>query len=116
MTTEQKPEKRSTGVETPGGTASESRTAYNKKREAQIRELTARLDLWEAKVRKAAAEGEIRYREELEDLRSKLETARVRLSLLRDASSAAWEELRTGLDDALDELRRAVRKAASKFE
>jgi hypothetical protein len=94
----------------------DTRRAYREKREAQIQELAARLDLWEAKLRKAAAEGEIRYREELEQLRSKLEIARVRLSLLKDAGEAAWQEIRDGLDDAVDDLRRAVRKAASKFE
>lgn len=94
----------------------EPRDAYREKREAQLQELRARLDLWEAKLQKAAAEGEIRYREELEELRSKLEIARVRLSLLGDAGEEAWREIRNGLDDAVDDLRRAVRRAASKFE
>ena len=107
-TTGRKPKAETETTETPD--------AYRKKREAQIRELTARLDLWEAKLRKAAAEGEIRYREELEDLRSKLEVARLRLSLLRDAGEDAWREIRAGLDDAVDDLRRAVQRAASKFE
>lgn len=98
------------------GEKRDTRRAYREKREAQIQELAARLDLWEAKLRKAAAEGEIRYRAELEELRSKLEIARVRLSLLGDAGEAAWQEIRDGLDDAVDDLRRAVRKAASKFE
>lgn len=94
----------------------ETRKAYRQRREAQIQELAARLDLWEAKAKKAAAKGEIRYREELESLRQKLETARVRISLLKDASEDAWKDLRGGLDEAVDDLKRAVKKAASKFE
>lgn len=107
MTTD--PESTKSGTDT-------TRDTYRRKREAQLRELGARVDRWEEKLRKAAAEGEVRYREELEEIRSKLEIARVRLSLLGDAGEAAWQEIRDGLDDAVKDLRTAVGEAASKFE
>lgn len=94
----------------------ERRSAYREKREAQIEELAARLDLWEAKARKAKADARVRYREELDELRGRIDTARMRLSLLKDAGEDAWDEVRDGADAAMKELRRAFRRASSKFE
>lgn len=94
----------------------DTRRAWREKREAQIQEMSARLDLWEAKARKAKASTRIRYAEEIGKLREKLETARLKLSLLQDTGEAAWEDMTSGVESALDELRSAFRRAASRFE
>lgn len=94
----------------------DTRRAWREKREAQIQEMSARLDLWEAKARKAKADARIRYAEEIGKLRGKLETARLKLSLLQDTSEAAWEDMTSGVEAALDDLRSAFKRAASRFE
>lgn len=92
------------------------RRAYREKREAQLKELAARLDLLEAKADKAKADARIRYGEEIEKLREKLDTARVKLSLLQDAGEQAWEDVKEGLDAAMRDLRQAYSRATSRFE
>jgi ElaB/YqjD/DUF883 family membrane-anchored ribosome-binding protein len=114
MTTTKKTSK--TTEERPEATPPERRSAYRQKREAQIAELAARLDVWEAKARQAKAEARVRYREELDELRGRIDTARMRMSLLKDAGEDAWDEVRAGADAAMKELRRAFRRASSKFD
>lgn len=94
----------------------DTRRAWREKREAQIQEMSARLDMWEAKARKARADARIRYAEEIGKLRGKLETARLKLSLLQDTGEAAWEDVTSGVESALDDLRSAFKRAASRFE
>lgn len=94
----------------------ETRRAWREKREAQIQEMAARLDLWEAKARKAKADARIRYAEEIGKLRGKLETARLKLSLFQDTSETAWEDVKSGVESALDDLRSGFERAASRFE
>ncbi|MFW6193363.1 MAG: hypothetical protein ACOC83_07735 [Gemmatimonadota bacterium] len=94
----------------------ELRRAHRDKREAQLRELSARLDLLEAKAQRAKADARIRYEEEIGKVREKLDTARVKLSLLQDAGEQAWEDVRGGLDEAMSDLRDAFRRASSRFE
>lgn len=94
----------------------ELRRAYREKVEAQIQEVAARLDLWEAKAKKARADARIRYLDEIAELRGKLETARLKLSLLRNASEAAREDVREGVETAVRDLRRSLERASSRFE
>jgi hypothetical protein len=55
--------------------------------------------------------------EELMDtVRSKQEALLARLQELRAASSDAWGELKTGAENALDELKGSVQKVIGRFE
>ena len=102
--------------ETPESRETKTRSAYREKREAQIQELAARLDLWEAKAKKAKADARIRYAEEIGKLKAKIETARLQLSLLQDTGEAAWEDVKAGVDAAMRDLRSAFKRASSRFE
>lgn len=93
----------------------EIRRRYRKLREAQIQELAARLELWEARARKAGDEARDRFGKEAEELRRRLEEARVQLSLLRKESEDAWDEVREGLEEALADVREAFENATSRF-
>ena len=108
--------KPTTPAEKPGGAEHEERSAYQEKRQAQLDELSARLDLWEAKARKAKAGARIRYAEEIGKLRGKLETARLKLSLLQDTGETAWDDVKAGVESALRDLRSAFKRASSRFE
>lgn len=99
-----------------GETKSQLRRAYREKREARLQELAARLDLWEAKAKKAKADARIRAVEEIGRLRGKLEAARLKLSLLQDAGEAAREDVKAGVEAAMRDLRAGFRRASSRFE
>lgn len=94
----------------------DTRQAWREKREAQVQEMAARMDLWEAEAKKAKADARIRYAEELGKLRGKLETARLKLSLLQDTGEVAWDDVKSGVESAMKDLRSAVERASSRFE
>lgn len=92
------------------------RDAYRERREAQLREWAAKLDGWQASTQRRKAEARIRYEETLDELRSRLAGARARLEELVEAGAGARDDLETGIDQAFDDLRRAFKRAASKFD
>lgn len=90
--------------------------AYQEKTEAQIQELEARIDLVRAKANQAKADAKIEYAETLEDLRSKQADARRKLQELHGTGLGAWEDLKQGMDEALNDLENAVDQAVSRFK
>lgn len=56
----------------------ESKKAYQDKKETQLREWSARIDLLKAKADKTRAEAKIEYYEKIEKLQVEQETARLR--------------------------------------
>lgn len=90
--------------------------AYRQKMEAQIEEQRARLELFKAQAKKVIADGKIMAYEELADADGKLEAARSKLKELGGASGAAYEELRSGVEHAWNDLSAACKRAAGKIK
>jgi chromosome segregation ATPase len=79
------------------------------------RELEARLEHWQAEVDRLAAQGvgasaevDAAYREEIARLRGRQQEARRRLQELDAARGDGWKDLREGIENACDDLARAV--------
>jgi chromosome segregation ATPase len=89
--------------------------AYEKKLQAKMDEWSAEIDKLKAKANDAEANAQLEYNRRIEDLRSMQEAARDRLVALREASDDAWEDLKIGMESALDSLGNAVRSARSRF-
>jgi len=92
-------------------------------REQYLERIESALDAWggeiekiRAKADQLGAEAKGRYREQIEDLRARQETARRKLEDLRKAGGAAWEDLRNGAEAALDELKRGVEGAVARLK
>ena len=77
---------------------------------------TAKIDVLKAKAEKAKVEAKIKYYGEIEDLRTKQKLTKQKLQDLRESGDDAWEELRAGVDKALDDLKDALNRAASRFK
>ena len=103
-------------TETANTRSEKTRSAYRERREAQLREWLARLDAWQARADRRKADAKIRYEETLDDLRARIERTRKGLGDLREAGEGAWQDLKTGVDEAFDDLREAFERAASKFD
>jgi hypothetical protein len=71
---------------------------------------------WEEKAKGAQAVMKERYKRELDVLNAQRELARYNLSLIEDASVAAWTELRKGADEAWERMREAAGAAGEYFE
>lgn len=88
------------------------RAAYRKRRRAQLQEWSARLDLWQARVRKTRAGVEVSYREQLEDLQGALNSVKNRIVEMERAGEEAWNGLREEVDVAAAEAKEFAGRAA----
>ena len=89
----------------------EDREAYQRKYQAQLDQLNARLDGLKARMDEAGADAEIKYREQMEDLKAKRRALGDKLEEMRAAGKESWSILRQGLERAAGELDAAWRAA-----
>lgn len=89
--------------------------AYERKLQAQLDEWSAEIDRLKAKAEGASADAQIRYHKEIEGLQQQKEAANRKLSELRDASEGAWEDMKSGLDEAWKSLADSVKAASARF-
>ena len=93
----------------------EKRDAYQQKLQAQLDEWSADIDKLKAKTNKASAQAQIEHKEQIADLQSKREDAVKKMQQLQQAGEDSWEEMRSGLEAAWNDLAVAVKSARSKF-
>ena len=94
----------------------DTKKLYEEKMDAQIKQLDARIDLLKATVEETKADVKINLQKRIEDLEDKREEAISRLQEIKDAGQVAWQELRAGMDNAIDDFKKAVAQATSKFK
>jgi hypothetical protein len=92
------------------------KNAYREKMEAQLEEQRARLELLKARAKVAIADGKIMAYEELADADQKLAALKVKLKNLADAGGDAWQEMKSGVEQAWSDLSEASKNAAKKFK
>lgn len=95
---------------------SEKRKVYQEKIEAQLKEWSAKVDDLKAKGDKSKAELRKMYEKQIQDLRSKQEALEKKLQGLRDSGDEAWEDFKEGVENAVREMKEALRQAASRFK
>lgn len=84
--------------------------------EAQLKEWDAKIDQLKAKAQQAKADTKIEYQEELEALRAKKESMGQKLQELKSSGDEAWQDIRAGVEKAASELKSAFEGVSSKFE
>jgi len=77
--------------------------AYQEKIEAQLREWTAKINELKAKAEGAKADAKIEMHKRIGALRVKQEETQAKFQALKQAGTEKWEQLRTGLDKAMDD-------------
>ena len=85
--------------------------AYQEKVRAQIKEMRAKMTMLEAEAEKSSADMRVKYQERLDDLKSRFKDIEMRLDRFSDSSEEAWDEIRSGIDKSMSELRNAFDKA-----
>jgi len=93
-----------------------SREHYQEQIESTLNEWGEEIEKIRKKADRLGADARGKYREQIEDLRLRQETARKRLEDLKRAGGEAWEDLRSGADAALDELKKGVEGAVAKLK
>jgi len=90
--------------------------AYQQKAQAQIKEMKARLQVFEARAENASADMKIKHQDNLADWKARFEDIENRMNKLSESSGEAWEDIRTGIDNALGELQSAIQKGTDQFK
>lgn len=90
------------------------------RRDEFVEQMKARLDEWNAEIdalseraRRAGAEAQTRYQEDIERLKQRRDETRRRLEALQFAGEAAWDSLQQGLEEAWELMRKAWRDASA---
>tara|TARA_R110002095_G_scaffold216066_1_gene211961 strand:- start:2522 stop:2809 length:288 start_codon:yes stop_codon:yes gene_type:complete len=89
---------------------------YQKKLRAQLNEWSAEIDKLRAQADKAGADAQLRYYQQIEELRSMHEAASSKLAELKDASDDSWTDLKAGMDSAWSTIGDALKSATSRFK
>lgn len=92
------------------------RRAYAEKREAQLNEWSAQLELLKAKAVVAKADLKIEYGDTINLLQHRAEEAKDGLQALRSAGDEAWGDLKGGMERMFSEGRTAYHQALSRFK
>lgn len=90
--------------------------AYKQKREAQLKEWSAQINLLEAKLENASADIKVKGAEHIQVLRAKQQSASEKMQELGKATGEAWEQVKTTADQLWDDLKSGVAEAHSKFK
>jgi hypothetical protein len=89
---------------------------YQEKIESTLKEWGEEIEKIRKKADLLGAEAKGKYREQIEDLHARQETAWNKLEDLKRTGGEAWEDLRNGAEAALDELKKGVEGAVAKLK
>ncbi len=90
--------------------------AYKQKREAQLKEWGAQINLMEAKLENVGADIKVKRAEQIQALRAQQHNASEKMKELGKASGEAWEQVKLTADKVWDDLKSGVADAHSKFK
>ena len=93
---------------------SRTREEISKKREKYVAKVEAQLKDWGEKIDKLKDKAE--YDQQIEELRKKQEAVRGKMKDYRATGGEAWGDLKTGLDQTLEELKKSFKQAVSRFK
>lgn len=92
------------------------REIYREKAEARFEQMNARIEELLAKFNAAKADARLKINNQFEDLTERRETVIQKMKQLNNAGEDAWQDMRSGLDKALDDLEHSFNQATHKFE
>lgn len=92
------------------------RSAYLKKVESGLATLDAEIDGIAARAEKAGKDAKIRYDEEIAVLRMKQQAVRAKIRRVRDAGGTSWGALKGGVQEATDDLEKAIERALERLK
>lgn len=88
---------------------------YQEKIEAQLKELTARLNELKEKADKAGGEAKAKIYKEMEELRARKDTAQERLTEILTAGADKFEGLKGKLDKAMEDAKKSWENLKSRY-
>ncbi len=92
-----------------------NKQAYQAKLQAQLDEWSANIDALEAKARQADAQARIDLQADIDTLKTYQHQAKAKLAELKNTGDQAWQDLKQGIEQAHDNLKRALQAATDRF-
>jgi len=89
--------------------------AFRKQMETKLNEYGEKIDQLQAKAEKLGEDGKVKAQQQLTALRQKRDEVSEKLKELSSSSGNAWEQLKSGIDAAMEDLGNAYKKAAAEF-
>ena len=93
-----------------------SKTEFKQEVETQLNALERDINQLEAKAAEVAEANRGEFNEMINELNEKKAAANGQLEQLESASSDAWEEVKSGVMEAVNELQNTYDRAASRFQ
>ncbi|MCG6879073.1 MAG: hypothetical protein LJE96_08020 [Deltaproteobacteria bacterium] len=93
-----------------------SKDAYVQKLHAKLDEWNAQIDKMKAKADQAEADSRIEYNKRIGELREKRSETKEKLEALREAGEGAWEDLKSGVQLAVESMEQALNSAKARFK
>jgi len=93
----------------------EQMQAFRKQMEIKLNESGEKIDQLQAKAEKLGEDGKAKAEQQLTALRQKRDEVSEKLKELSSSSGNAWEQLKSGIDAAMEDLGNAYKKVAAEF-
>lgn len=84
---------------------------YQHKAKAKMDQVNAKIDTYLAKLKETKADTKLEIKNQLDDLTNQRETVERKFEEMRNAGQDAWSDMRSGLDDAIQELETSYNQA-----
>ncbi|MCF6148504.1 MAG: hypothetical protein E3K37_07580 [Candidatus Kuenenia sp.] len=94
----------------------QKKTDYQIQLETKLRETEDMIQALQQKASEAKTEAKAKYNELIASLGEKQEEAKTKLMELKSASAESWEDIKVGMDAALENLKNAYNKAKLHFQ
>ena len=93
----------------------DDRKRYIDQLDAQVQQWRAELERLEAEANKAQADARVEYEQRIRQLSGKPAEAESKVNHMREAQSDAWQSLKDGMEQAVDDLKTAFSQARDKM-
>ena len=102
-------------VKTAGEYSEQTKEEFQKKLEAQLNELDAKIAKLREKGRDLKDEAKVKWDRKMTELETKREAASAKLAEVGHSSAEAWKDVQKGAQSAWDDLDKAFRDASREF-
>lgn len=94
----------------------EDRKVYIDKMAAKLKEWDAEIQKLEARTETVKADARAKYRQQINELRKKMEETQQKLKQIKEASEGAWEELKDGIENSWKIMGDSIKSAFGKIK